>query len=121
MPYNCPKRFPEYNACLGCRYQHESDCWANLPVAVKLSEILTMEERVSILEDRKEAPAVNVVTITKQDYQQLQRLILSLQEKLDTYITKTLHNTTLLNYKYIYSSITEDGESPPSKEGKTSE
>ena len=88
MPYNCPKQYPEYNACLGCRHQHESDCWANLPVVLKLSEILTMEERVSILEDREETPAVNVVTITKKDYQQLQRLLLSLQEKLDSHFTQ---------------------------------
>jgi hypothetical protein len=93
MPFNCPRFYPEYNACLGCRNRHDNDCWANLPITQKLSDILTIEERVGILEDRKEIPAVNVVTITKQDYQQLQRLLLSLQEKVDG-LSTTKHRIT---------------------------
>ena len=88
MPLNCPKKRLPYNACLDCHFRNDNECWANLPISQKLADILTITERVSILEDRKETPAVNIVTITKQDYQQLQRLILSLKEKLESHITQ---------------------------------
>jgi hypothetical protein len=97
MPLNCPKftqqynsYYARYNACLDCGSQHGNECWFNFPTAQKLADILTLEERVAILEDRKESPEVNVVTISHQDYQQLQRLILSLQERIDSHIGLTI-------------------------------
>ena len=86
MPLNCPQNRLEYNACLSCGRRHGNECWAIPQVSQKLADILTVEERISILEDRKEVPEVNIVTLSHQDYQQLQRLILSLKEKLETRI-----------------------------------
>lgn len=97
MPLNCTKYRLKYNDCLDCRYRHENECWANIPIPQKLSSVLTMEERVAILEDRKEPPDVNIVTISKQDYQQLQRLLLSLQEKLDSHINKNVSSKKKYN------------------------
>jgi len=88
MPLNCPRNIPDYNYCLHCGSRHGNECWVNLPVSQKLADILTIEERIAILEDRKEVPEVNIVTITKDDLQQLQRLLLHLQEKLDSHISK---------------------------------
>lgn len=98
MPLNCPKYRLEYNTCLDCRYRHENECWANLPIPKKLSPILTAEERIAILEDRKETPDVNIVTMTHNDYQQLQRLIMSLKEKLESHIEKDV--SIKKRYKY---------------------
>lgn len=55
MPINCPKLRSEYNACLSCRHRQGNECWANYPAVIRLSDILTIGERVSIIEDRKEA------------------------------------------------------------------
>ena len=93
MPLHCPKFtqdyndfYSKYNACLDCNKRHDNECWAIPQASVKLADILTIEERIAILEDRRESPEVNIVTISRQDYQQLQRLILSLKEKLETHI-----------------------------------
>ncbi len=100
MPSNCPLGYRlDYNDCLDCRHRHENECWANLPISQKLSDILTLEERIAILEDRKEAPPVNIVTISHQDYQQLQRLILSLKEKLESHITSSGKKNKYNEYK----------------------
>jgi len=103
-PQSCPKftqnynsYYSRYNACLDCGNRHENECWFSFPISVKLSDILTLEERVAILEDRKESPEVNIVTITHQDYQQLQRLILSLEEKINSHIDKDIEKG-----KYLY-------------------
>ena len=96
MPLECPRfardyntYFSKYNACLDCRYRHDNECWYHVRDSRKLADILTINERVAILEDRKETPEVNIVTMTKQDYQQLQRLLLTLHEKLNSHIDKT--------------------------------
>ncbi len=95
-PLNCPrwtrdynKGFKGYNACLSCGSRHDNECWVIPQGSQKLSDILTLEERVSILEDRKESPEVNVVTISKQDYQRLQKLLLLIEERINTHIEKT--------------------------------
>ena len=105
MPLNCSRGLLEYNACLNCRYQHMNECWFNLPITIKLSDILTLSERIAILEDRKEPPEVNIVTISKQDYQQLQRLILSIQEKINSHV-----DATATGNKYTYDTIKLDME-----------
>lgn len=99
MPLNCPlftsaylSYFARYNACLGCGKRHENECWADLPIARSLSDILTIEERVAILEDRKEVPPVNIVTMSRKDYQQLQRLLLLLEERINSHIDRTEGN-----------------------------
>lgn len=54
-PIECPKLFVEYNACLDCRFRHDYECWQGRPI--KLKDVLTVDERVSILEDiRNKAP-----------------------------------------------------------------
>lgn len=88
-PLHCQRGLLEYNACLSCRYRDKNKCNLNMPVTVKLADILTIEERVAILEDRKEVPPVNIVTISRQDYQNLQRLILALQEKINSHIDRS--------------------------------
>ncbi len=96
MPLECPRfileyntYFSKYNACLDCRNRHDNQCWYNIKSSRNLSDILTIEERINMLEDKQEVPEINIVTITKHDYQQLQRLLLSLQEKLNSHIEKT--------------------------------
>jgi len=89
MPLNCPRNIPDYDACLDCRLRYENQCRANLPVSQNLADILTEEERISILENKR-GTSVSIVTISHQDYQQLQRLILSLQEKIETHISATV-------------------------------
>ena len=89
MPLNCSRYMLKYNDCLDCRYRTKNECWANSPVSLKLADILTNEERIAILEDRKEVPEVNIVTITHEDYQQLQRLILILKEKVEKHVGET--------------------------------
>ncbi len=81
--------YSEYNACVGCKHRHENECWYQVTIPRKLADILTINERIAILEDKQSNPEVNIVTLTKQDYQQLQRLLLSLQEKIDSHIEKT--------------------------------
>ena len=88
-PIHCQRGLLQYNACLSCRYRDGDKCNLNMPITVNLADILTLDERLSILEDRKEVPPVNIVTITRQDYQNLQRLILSLQERLLAHIDKS--------------------------------
>ncbi len=85
MPLNCPRLFAKYHDCLTCDFRHENECWASKPFR-PLRDILTTEERICILEDRKEVPEVNIVTLTHKDYQQLQRLLLSIQEKLYSHL-----------------------------------
>ncbi len=58
MPLECPKftraynsAFSEYNACLSCGSRHGDECWLSRP-SRKLADILTTDERISILEDR---------------------------------------------------------------------
>ena len=81
MPINCPTYRLEYNDCLSCRSRVDNRCCFNNHLPRKLSEILTVEERVSILEDKGGVPPVDIVTITRKDYQQLQ--------KINKYVDKT--------------------------------
>ncbi len=97
MPLECPNGFAQYNACLSCGYRHENECWTSKPFRA-LRDILTIEDRICLLEDRKEVPEVNIVTMTHKDYQQLQRLLLSLQEKLYNHLAQ--QSTTKRRSKY---------------------
>ena len=65
MPLECPKfthdynhAFSSYNACLDCGHRHGNECWYYNKCSVNLSDILTISERISILEDTaiKEEP-----------------------------------------------------------------
>ena len=89
MPLNCPNYWLEYNACLSCRSRVDNRCCFSTNSPRKLSDILTVEERVSILEDKGGVPPVDIVTISRADYQQLQRLLLLLEEKINKHIEKT--------------------------------
>jgi len=59
MPLNCPNHYLEYNACLECGCKHGKECWrfTPTPIVEKLSDILTLDERVSLLED-KDGPRI---------------------------------------------------------------
>ncbi len=52
MPLNCPVDLLHYNACTNCRNRDGIDCIASYAVPIKLSSILTIGERLAILEDR---------------------------------------------------------------------
>lgn len=99
MPINCPRNRLQSDACLECDSRLNNRCTSSHE---NLAEILTIEERVSLLEGRKESPEVNIVTISYKDYQQLQRLILSLQEKVESHITKEV---SIKKKKYINYNI----------------
>lgn len=51
MPLNYPLPFGEIRQCQGCRHCTENKCWWFFP-ALDLVEILTVEERLSALEER---------------------------------------------------------------------
>ncbi len=55
MPLNCPLILLPYNACRVCRQRHDKECWANPLVPMKLSDLLTVDERIAIIEDKMES------------------------------------------------------------------
>ena len=59
MPLNCPMDFLEHDACRGCRFHHDGGCRSNLPILQKLSDILTIEERLSLLERQEPQEVVH--------------------------------------------------------------
>ena len=65
--------FYQYNACLDCRNRHERECWVNFPAAVNLAEILTIPERVAILEDNLK-PITSVPEWDKRQWNYVQQL-----------------------------------------------
>lgn len=103
MPLHCPRQIPGYNACLDCRNRHDNECWADMggvvfangerrsgmPVSEKLANILTIEERIALLEDRPEVPPVDIVVISHKDYQQLVRFMQVLEEKINAHTIAT--------------------------------
>ena len=50
MPLNCPLPFGETRQCQGCRYCTSGKCWWFFP-ALDLTEILTVQERLAVLEE----------------------------------------------------------------------
>ena len=85
MPSNCPAKIPQYNYCYICLHVYKDECWFNSLVPRKLSDILTTDERLTLLEDRPEMPRV----IADRDYQSLKDCLLLLEEKLNSHIDKT--------------------------------
>jgi hypothetical protein len=88
MPINCLNHFLEYNACTGCGNRQGKFCHVFPFSPFAISDILTIEERVAILEDRLTPPKPDTINITRQDYQKLQRRVLLLEEKLNKHIGK---------------------------------
>lgn len=101
MPLNCPECYPDYDACLACCNRNGKECWAFMPYCppMKLSGILTIEERIAILEDRLADPNITgnikgneARFIKSKDYQKLERMVLlveEIEEKLNNHIDKT--------------------------------
>ncbi len=96
MPINCPINMVKYNACQGCTLRYGDECWCNSLAPQKLSGILTIDERVAIIEDRLSDPNItgNIKRnearfIKSRDYQRLERMILLVEEKLNNHIDKT--------------------------------
>ncbi len=89
MPLNCPIHRLDYNDCLDCHKLHDNECWAIPHEKRHLGSILTLEERIAILEDRPQIPEVNIVTITKQELQNWQRTLLVLQGRLDKHLAQS--------------------------------
>jgi len=65
MPINCPNAFPKYDDCANCRFRSGDECWWNTKLPIKLSSILTIEERLSRLEDlqpyQRKEPSVEII------------------------------------------------------------
>ena len=96
MPLYCPKDRLKYNACLDCFDQWENKCHVNSPFTQNLADILTDDERISILEDKPVVPKEEIIMLTHEGYEGLQRSIKSLRnevrflkEKLESHIDKT--------------------------------
>ncbi len=90
MPLTCPLVILPYDACSGCRQLHNKECWANPLVPLKLSGILTLEERVAILEDRPEPPMTQSEWTGNQwDYvQQLKGQVVFLTNKVNELLAR---------------------------------
>ena len=85
MPLNCPLGIPRYNYCATCRHRSDDECSANALYPIKLKDILTLDERLALIEDRPEMPSVT----DDRDYQSLRDRLLLLEEKLNSHIDKT--------------------------------
>ena len=87
MPIYCPIHNLAYDACKGCRNRDDRKCTASPFYPMALASFLTTEERLAILEDNLTQKAET--NITKKDFQNLQRRILLLEEKLTQHIDKS--------------------------------
>jgi len=96
MPLECPAFTQEYNqaysphnACSDCRYKHEDECWYHIKTPIKLSEILTTNERLAILEDKKEIQPVFRPRPVDKEIDQLKAGYIHLQNKLNEHLDKS--------------------------------
>ena len=96
MPLECPAftqdynyAYSSYNACLDCRYKHDDECWYYIKSPQKLSDILTTNERLAILEDKKEIQPVFRPRPVDKEIDQLKAQILYLQNKLNEHIDES--------------------------------
>ena len=96
MPLECPAftqdynyTFSGYDACLDCRYQHDNECWYYIKASRKLSDILTIKERLDVLEDRKEIQPVFNPRPVDREIDQLKAGFLHLQNKINKHLDKS--------------------------------
>ena len=61
MPINCPRDFLEQDACLDCYYKQGNECWGIVNTPRRLSTILTLEERIVMLEESREPQTVDLI------------------------------------------------------------
>jgi len=93
MPINCPGCFPEPDACEGCRHNmDEKCCWGTTPIPLR--DILTLGERICILEDEfmnvlsnlsLNIPS-NALSALRKSMDQLKGQMLHLEGKLNEHI-----------------------------------
>lgn len=95
MPLECPSftqdynyAYSHYNACSDCRYRHDDECWYHIKAARKLSDILTTNERLAILEDKKEIQPVFKPRPVDKEIDQLKGMVLYLQNKVNNLTDK---------------------------------
>ena len=94
MPVNCPINEPAYNACLACNNYHKGKCFYDNMEPRFIRDILTDREQLAIMEDRliedrlatTPTPAANL----KNDYNQLLKRVLLLEEKLNAHLDKSI-------------------------------
>lgn len=129
MPINCPIKRLDYFDCILCGNNREGYCWALCPpkeLKKPLNEILTLEERLSILEDKitniqylenienLEERLVSLESLTDE----LQRRILTFKETESKYNTMyDTVNNTLSNFskKLVSLENTKDSNSKYNK------
>jgi len=90
MPINCPRGFSAYNDCLTCYSRRKNQCFSSLLYPRDLSDLLTTNERISMLEDREALrPEEPKWTASQWDYvQQLKGQMLHLEKKVDSLYEK---------------------------------
>jgi len=88
MPLNCPELRVEYGACQWCRFKHDDECWHDNQSPVKLRDILTLEERICLLEDNTTKKQI-ITNVSLKEYQQQAGMILYLQQKIEEHIDYT--------------------------------
>jgi len=93
MPLNCPKHYSEYNACLECGCKHGKECvrFTPTPIVEKLSDILTLEERISLLEDKDSPQIVEHIHRTS-DMSKQEFALLHQTSGLAKYLNKLIEN-----------------------------
>ncbi len=101
MPLNCPDYPPgNYSDCLSCRHRHKNECWYLAMYPRKLRGILTVEERLAILEDNASPPVTQSEWTGNQwDYvQQLKGQVVFLTKKVNELLARKPKRKS----KYLY-------------------
>ena len=103
MPTNCPIALPALTACLGCRNKHGKECWNDPLTPQQLSAILTVEEKVAMLEDKLEPsiekPPETEWSVTQWDYvRQLKGQVVFLTNKVNELLARKPKRKS----KYLY-------------------
>ncbi len=98
MPLECPAftqdynhAYSPYNACLDCRYKYGNECWYYTKSPHKLSDILTVEERLAMIEDKKEIQPIFKPRPVDNEIDRLKSQVLNLQNKVNEHIDKNKH------------------------------
>ena len=85
MPLNCPVCYPY--ECKGCRYLWEDKCNYYMP-ARPLTEILTTNERITLLERQPQPQAIGYKQLNNR-FDRWMGLVVKLQKDINKHLDKT--------------------------------